>query len=165
MRERQYRLFGKVGVLDIIIVVLVILGLYAAFSYAVNMDVSAANGQKQIEYGVYLTKKDAAFEDRIEIGMNVYDSLKGQKIGTIVGYDVEPYSTIQPNIVTGEMVKSSVDGYYNYIVVISASADISEATTAVGSYEVAVGKEMFLRTKTFASGGYCVTLNVVGGEG
>ncbi|MBR2742655.1 MAG: DUF4330 domain-containing protein [Clostridia bacterium] len=163
MREKQYRLFGKIGVLDIIIVVLVILGFYAAFSYAVNLDVSAAGGQRPIEYGVYLTKKDASFEDKIEIGMNVYDSLKGAKIGTIVAYEKEPYSTIQPNIITGEMVKSDVEGYYNYIVVIGASADISEATTAVGNYEVAVGKEMYLRTKTFASGGYCVTLNY-GGE-
>lgn len=164
MREKQYRLFGKIGILDIIIVVLVIAGLAAAFSYAANMDASAAPGQKTIEYGVYLSKKDADFEDKLIIGMNVYDSLKGGKIGTLVSYEKEPYSTLQPNTTTGEIIKSQVDGLYNYIVVIASPADISESTVAVGSYEVAVGKEMFIKSKTFASPGFCVTLNI-GGEG
>jgi len=164
MRERQYRLFGKVGVLDIIIVVLIIAFLVSIFSYAANMDVSAAaGGQQDIEFGVYLSNKDADFEDNLVIGMNIYDSLKGGKIGTLASYEKEPYFTLQPNRTTGEIVKSEVDGRYNYIVVVSSSAEITENTVAVGNYEVAVGKEMFIKSKNFASPGFCITLDI-GGE-
>ena len=162
MREKQYRLFGKIGVLDILIVLFLIVAIVTMFNSVANTDVSAATGKEEIRYSVLIAKKDALLEDNLIAGMSVFDSLKGSKIGTLVSYEMVAHKTYKPDLATGKIVVSEVEGLYDYIVVISTPADISESAIAVGNYEVAVGKEMFVKTKTFASQCFCVEITIGG---
>ncbi len=150
--------------LDVIIVVVLIIALAFAFSYVSNADAASSTGQRDITYSAYIVKQSEGFGENIEPGMNVYDSLKGSKIGNIVSYERIPYATLNPNQITGEVVKSEVEGFYDYIITIETSATVSDGATAIGNYEIAVGKEVFVKCKNFASSSFCVALDIGGGK-
>lgn len=162
--QKNFKLFGKIGVLDIIIILLLIIGIFFALRFSVNTNAGAAANTQKVSYTILITKKKPGLEKDIIIGQKAFDSLKGSEIGVVSGYNVIPYKTTQPNGLTGDLIRSEVQGLYDIEVTITADAKVSQSGVMIGDYDVNVGKEMFIKSKSFASPGYCIGLDLEGGK-
>lgn len=162
--DKKFRLFGRIGVLDILIVLLIIIGIVFAMRFSVNTNAGAASSSQKITYTILLSKKMPGFENNIIAGQKVFDSLKGGEIGVILNYNVKPNLTTYPDLMTGKLVQAEVTGLNDIEVTISADARINTDAVMIGDYDIPVGKEMFIKTKGFASSGFCVKLDLEGGQ-
>lgn len=162
--DKNFRLFGKIGVLDIFIILILIIGVVFALRFSVNTNAGAAANTQKISFTVLITKRKPGLEKDIVIGQKAFDSLKGGEIGVVSGYNVKPYKSTQSNGLTGEMVRYEVQGLNDIEVTITADAKALQSGVMVGDYDVSVGKEMFIKSKSFASSGYCIGLDLEGGK-
>ena len=162
--DKRFRLFGKIGVFDILIILVIIIGVIFALRFSVNTNAGAASSTQKISYTVLISKKKPGLDKDIVIGQKVFDSLKGSEIGVITGYNVKPYKSTQVNGITGNLVRSEVQGMDDIEVTISADAKVSQSGVTIGDYDVNVGKEMFIKSKSFASNGFCIGLDLEGGK-
>jgi hypothetical protein len=162
--DKKFKLFGKIGVLDILIVLIIVIGVLFALRFSVNTNAGAAAGTQKITYTVLLAKKLPGFEKDIIAGQKVFDSLNGGEIGVVLGYEIRPNLTTYPNLTTGQLVQTQVEGLNDIEVTISADAKLLQDAVMIGDYDVPVGKEMFIKTKSFASTCFCIKLDLEGGQ-
>ena len=158
MIDRKFRIFGKVSILDILLVVLAVVALYVAAQFSAPQTVGAKPGDVRIRYTAELYKKTPDFFENIKVGEKVYDIEKNYEIGTVVDVYQAPYMEEAPDFKNGVIKRAAIDGLIYIYVVIEADAQITDSATMVGQYEVMVGKECFIRTKDFSSSAYFIKL-------
>ena len=166
MIDNKWRLFGKVSILDIVIAVVLIAVVAVAVvisnpAEAVSGDASASGN---LTFVVELSRKEAGYESNVVVGEKVYDNLKGIYLGTITDVKVEPYKVISADLENKIYREDEVDGLISVYITVDANAERSDMTTLVNDVEIAVGKELFVRSGQFASSGYCVKMDFNGGE-
>ena len=156
--DKNFRLFGVVSVIDIVIVIALIVFVLLALRFSAPQSAAAKPGDVPIRYTVEIQRRPPAFKDMIKVGDSVIDSQRGYQIGTIAGVSSKTYLEDSPDV-AGNMIKTAqVDGLEAVYIEIDAKAQITDYTTLIGSFEVLVGKEIYIRTKSFAAGGYVVAI-------
>lgn len=156
--DKNFRILGKVSIVDILLVVLLVAGLFVLQEFAAPRSVNAGPNDVKIEYTVELYRKDRGFSENVQIGEILYDSEKGYEIGTIVDVYEIPYREDSPDFENKVFKRADVEGISNVYVVVEAMAQITDASTNVGQYQVMVGKEAFVKSRSFAAGGYFVKI-------
>jgi hypothetical protein len=151
----------SIGILDLLILTLLAAGIFFALQLSVPA-AGAAGVQDNITFVVEMTKKEEAFVNSVKAGEKLYENLKGIYLGQVVEVKVEPYKAISPDLDTATYKQAAVSGLYNVYLTVKASAVSSGGSIMVNGYEVAVGKEMFVRTRSVASPGYCVKMDMGG---
>lgn len=158
MIDKNFRLFGKVSVIDIVIVIALILFAILARRFSAPQSAAAKPGDVTIRYTVEIQRRTPDFKDMIIVGGSVADSQRGYEIGTITNVYAQPYLEDVPDFDNNKIMRAPVDGLETVYIEIEAKAQVTDYTTMIGSYEVLVGKEVYIRTKDFAAGGYIVSL-------
>ena len=159
----RYRIFGRISVLDIALVFLLVVFLVLAQRFSAPQSAAAKPGDKTINYVVEVAKKPADFLDKIEIGADLYDSVRGYHIGKITDAYLGPYRDQTNDDGRGIIARPEVDDLYCVFVAVEAEAQVTEKSTLIGQYEVLVGKDAYIRAKGFVAGGYVVSLEGVRG--
>jgi len=166
MIDRRWRLFGRVSLIDVLLVAL--FAAVIAFMITISRPAEAAADTPQsgnFTFTVELSCKDAGYEDNVEIGARVYDNLKGIYLGTVRDVEVRPYKSLASDQQAGIWRESEVEGLNFVYVTVEGDAVRTDMTTTVNDVEVVVGKELFIRSGRFASGGYCVKTEYREGAG
>ena len=161
--DRQFRLFGKISLLDIALVVLLAAFIALAYRFSAPQSVAAKPGDRKIRYVVEIAKRTQDFAGQIKTGAKLYDSLKGYYIGDIVNVVTAPYKEDATDLDAGIIRRQPIDGLCYVYVTVEADAQVSERDTYVGQYQVLVGKTAYVKNADFAAGGYIVALNGVRG--
>ncbi|MCL2462374.1 MAG: DUF4330 domain-containing protein [Defluviitaleaceae bacterium] len=161
--DRKFRLFGKISILDIILVILLVIFVVLAYQFSAPQTVSAKAGDKQITYVVEIQKRKLDFADQIKVGAKLYDSIKGYYIGDITDVSTKPYTEDTYDTVDGKIVRPDIPGYYFIYVTVQAQAQVTDKDTLVGQYEVLVGETVYVKNADFAAGGYVVAMSGVRG--
>ncbi|MCL2352697.1 MAG: DUF4330 domain-containing protein [Firmicutes bacterium] len=161
--DRQFRLFGKISLLDIALVILLAAFIALAYRFSAPQSVAAKPGDRRITYVVEIAKRAPDFAGQIKTGAKLYDSLKGYYIGDITDVAVEPYVEDAPDLAAGVIRRAPIDGLCFIYVTVQADALVTEKDTLVGQYEVLVGKAVYVKNADFAAGGYVVSLDGVRG--
>ena len=156
MIDKRYRLFGLVNVIDIAIIAALIVFAVLALRFSAPQSASAKQGDVPITYTVEVQRRKPDFKENIKVGVPVEDSQRGYAIGTITGFYAEPYLEDTPDYANNVILRAPVDGLDTVYIQIKAMAQITDYTTTVGPFEVLVGKDIYIRTKDFAAGGYIV---------
>ncbi|MDR1914764.1 MAG: DUF4330 domain-containing protein [Clostridiales bacterium] len=156
MLDKNYRLFGRISIIDIVLFILLVVFVFSARRFSAPQSVAAAPGDVAIRYTLELQRKLPDYINKIQTDTDIYDNLRGYYIGRIVDVYDEPYLEDVPDHDNEIIRRVPVDGLRTVYVVVEAAAQITEQTTTVGSYEILVGKDVFVRSKDFASSGFVV---------
>ncbi|MCL2618177.1 MAG: DUF4330 domain-containing protein [Defluviitaleaceae bacterium] len=161
MIDKRFRLFGKLSVMDVLLVAGVALIVYAGVQFSAPVSVEASPSDTTIIYTVELTNKRSDFLDNVLVGETLFDSVRGFEIGRIISVDSRPFYADAPDFESNTIRKGEVEGFSFIYIEVEAQAQITDRATSVGHFDVMVGMEMFVRTRDFASTGFVVRLERV----
>lgn len=161
MIDKKFRLFGVIGIADLLLAALLIVFVILALRFSAPQSVSAKPGDTQVQYTIELYKKEPSFKDKVKVGTKIYDSLKGYEIGTIIDVYTEPYKEDVSDYDRGILTRAEVEGLDYVYVVVQANAQITDQATLIGQYEIMVGKDVFVKSRDFAAGGFIVVIDGV----
>ncbi|MGI6031051.1 MAG: DUF4330 family protein [Eubacteriales bacterium] len=157
----------RLGLLDVLIVLAVVVVVALAVLISGNRSEDAADGAagNTITFQVEMQLVPEDFAQDIAVGDLVYDSKKGDYLGKVEQVEMVPYRALSYNRSEKAYKEAEVEGAWNAMVTVSAQAQPSSRSTMIGSVKVGVGEEMFLKSEHFTGSGYCVVMNLEGGEG
>ena len=159
--DRKGRLFEKVSIIDLTIVIVV--ALVAIFLYNFifgGSTVMEVEDQKEtITYTVEFQKVNQAFGQMPMPGGPVYNSSKSYFIGTIVASESMPYVAAVENYGAGSFELAEHQGLYTVLLTIEAKADVDPYGFMVGRQIIKVGERVPVKGKGFASYGYIVAID------
>ncbi len=151
---KKYRLFGIINPLDVLILISVIALVVAGFFFAAPREASASAGSPTVRYTIELAEREEGFYKEITPGATVSDIEKGYVIGTIIEAYGLPYMEDAPDEDDEIFRRAVVDGLEFTYIVVEAPVTVSDYSTNIGEYSIAVNKEVFVKSKAFAGRGY-----------
>lgn len=125
--DNKGKLFGKINILDLSVVVVILLAAFLCFAkFSSFADKSINSGEKQV---VYTLKAKAIRQlscDAIEIGDKLYDKETNAYIGTIIEKRQEP-ATEYVNMVDGSITKKAeIPNKYDLYFDVECSAEVND---------------------------------------
>lgn len=152
------------GLLDVLIILVVLLVVAGGIWWATGRGTDSQGGT-EVTFSVELQRVPADFTSSIQAGDKVYDSQKGGYLGEVVSAEITPYTILTYSQNDRTYHDYVVEGLYNAVVTVKGSAQVTDRSTSIGGVTVAVGKEMYLKSRGFAGSGYCIIENLGGGQG
>src|SRR5680860_890561 len=133
------RLFGKVSVVDLFVLLLLVA--LALFAYARFAGTDTVEGPYELTLTVEKVR-DATFA-QFEVGDTVTDE-GGTVLGHVASFSVTPTRT-EVSTDDGRLVEQPSPVFSDVSVVVEGRTDLSSATIRVGSLRLAVGKVLTVR--------------------
>jgi len=151
----------KISVFDIIIVAVLLVAAFAVFMILKPKDVKvAAPDTTPMEYTVELVQVPSAAADLIQPGDAVKDSARNYDIGTVVSYEVTPFTTQSPDEETLEVKNAELGRYNNIILTIQADMLTGGGgLTTESGYQVTVGTKVYVSGPCYAGTGYIIAVD------
>jgi hypothetical protein len=157
---KKYRLFGVINPFDVLIVIGVIALVWFASVFSAPKQAAARPGDTPVRYTIELSEKEAGFHEKIRPGAAVFDSLRGYDIGRVIRAYALPYREDAADEEAGVFRRAVVEGMEFTYIEVEAYAQISDAAIGIGQYDIAVNKEVFVRSKHFAGQGYITAIDM-----
>ena len=140
---KNYKLFGKIPIFDIIVVLVIIVAAFFAF----KIFMSSKTGQtvtetqyKTIRYTVEFQNVSKMVDGVPEAGEKVRDVKTNSDIGVVVSSEVKPFKVTTHNLMTGEPVTSIYEDRQNVEVVIETTASVSDMGISVNGVRFGIGR-------------------------
>ncbi len=157
--DKRGRLFGKVSIIDVLIVlILVLAAIFAAKFFKTNDKAASAT---KIHYTVQINKVEEDVYNAIVDGTAVFDSVKNTPLGKVVSHDKTPYKEVNEDIINGKYVVNTIPDLYNVLVTIEADAYVTDSSIKVGKNIIRVNARLDINTKDFLGTTYVVGLKVL----
>lgn len=156
------RLFGKINIVDLLIVLLIIS--IAAVGYSVFLggsDKQVVESSKVV-YDFEITNVSKDFIDAITPGNPIRDSVRGNELGTVVSKASKKATMLNEDLTNGRYIIAEVPNSYDVVITIEAKANITPANVIVGGAEVKVGKKFFIKGKGYANQGFVTKMTLMG---
>jgi len=157
---RKYRLFGIINPIDVLLVVAAVLLIWGAYILAQPQTV-AADGGRLIRYTFELGERPAGFYQTIELGAPAYYGGQNWLIGEVVEVYSRPFMTDAPDERAGIIRRVPVEGLEFTYIVIEAWANVSDSSTSIGDFWVAVNRQVPIRSRDFAGIGFITRIEMV----
>ena len=166
---RDFKLFGVLHLADIMWIVLLIALIPVGIRFSMPREVAAHTGDTVVRFTVELGARPAdgvqapraGFYQNITIGDPVFDGSIGLHLGTIVDAYAQPFQTRVFNEAIGTIAQAEVEGLELTYVVIESGVTISDYETLIGNFPISVGRNVAVRSKSFAGAGYIVSVERV----
>jgi len=156
------RLFGKINIIDLLIVLLVIAiagGVYLVFFGGSDKQVVETS---KVIYDFEITNVNKDFVDAINMGDFIRDSTRGNELGTVVSKAPRKATMLNEDLINGRYIIAEVPDAYDVVITIEADADITPANIIVGGAEIKVGKKFFIKGKGYANQGFVTKITLMG---
>lgn len=164
--DEKGRLFGKISIIDFIVIVVVIVGVawfgYARFGRNLGAEIEAR--QEPVRYAIVIPAIRPTTADALEKGGKVFEFKTGTEIGTIRGVSTAPAEVYTLNQ-DGTLFKSVTEERVDTIIEIDATATVGDNVITVNGVEVRVGTSIGVTTKWAQVSGYIMTLDILEGSG
>ena len=163
MIDKNGRLFGKISIIDLLIVVVILAILAGAYMilFGGSSPIEIAAEGTTIRYQVEMQHETETFSKQPSIGGSVFNSSKNYGIGSLVDIEIyEAMDTVE-NVMTGTFDRVSMPGFYDVILTIEAQAVVTDSTIKIGQQEVRIGEKIPVKGKGFADYGYVVGLQIL----
>ncbi len=156
MIDEKGRLFGKLNLLDLFLIILfVAIAIFACLFLSGN---SGSNSTVPVSYVVEIQNKEEAYFDHVIIGETVSDGITGAYLGTISGFEKKPAQVIaQAN---DKLVIANPEGRFDGYITISADATEAYPDLVLGGEPIKIGSEIAYRSETLAMHGYIVDIHL-----
>lgn len=153
------------GLLDILIILAVLVVIAGGIWWATGRGNNAQSGGSEVTFSVELKQVPADFTEGIQAGDKVYDSQKGGYMGEVVSAEITPFTILAYSQNDRTYHDTTVEGVYNAVITVKGNAEVTDRSVTMGGVSIAVGKELFLKSKSFAGSGFCIIENLGGGQG
>ncbi len=156
------RLFGKVNIVDLLIVLLIIAiagGVYFAFFGGADKQVVETS---KVVYDFEITNVNKDFVDAITAGDPIRDNVRGNELGTVVSKVFRKATMLNEDLINGRYVIAEVPDAYDVVITIEGKANITPANIIIGGAEVKVGKKFSIKGKGYANQGFVTKITLIG---
>ena len=154
---RKYRLFGRISVLDVLIVIACVALVYGGYLFAVPRQVDGATG-RPIRFTLELLDRPEGFYAEIEEGIVIVDSVLDMDLGHVVRTYSQPLWRETSDLETQIIRRSFIEGREITYVVIETIADVCDFETVVNQVRIAVNRQISVRSRDFSGGGFITHL-------
>ena len=154
---KNYRLFGIISPIDVLLVVGIVALVWAVNLFAAPQQ-AAAEGGTLVRFTIELPARPEGFHQTIEPGPIVWDSVRGLNIGNVVYAYGLPFLEDAPDEANNIIRRSPVEGLEFTYIVVEAWADVSDYATEIGQYIVRVNQEIAARSRDFAGLGFITSV-------
>lgn len=153
--DEKGKLFGKVNLLDLILVVIILAVIAAAC-------ILFAGGPKAgatlpVTYTVEIQNKDEAYFAHVVEGETVTDGITGVYVGKIKDFEKKPAVVLTQ--ADNRIVAASPEGRYDGYVQIEVEAGVSYPDLLASDIELKIGSEIAFRSESLAMHGYIVAVD------
>lgn len=150
------KLLKRINFIDCLLLIIFAAALFFLRDFAAPAVSPKSSGDVLISYTVELFRREDVFINNVKTGEKLYDVERGYEIGVITDVYALPYYEDSPDFENGVIEYAPVEGLSNIYAVAQARAQITDYATNIGQYQLMVGKEAFVRTKSFSAGAYIV---------
>lgn len=149
--DSRGRIFGKVNIIDLLIVVMVLTAAYGYWHARSGSTGLAAlrGGDRQVEAVFVVSNVRPATSTAIKVGDKVNDSKTNTYLGEVTAVRVEP-AEIAVTMPDGRVYESTSKTRQDVWVTIRGSGRVSPNAITLGSTEIRVGAQISLKTNIFA---------------
>lgn len=155
------KLFGKITIFDIIIVLLFICVAIFAYRYLYSSTGSKlGNTYFTTTCSVRLDNLPIGTFDRIAKDDMIYDNETNLFVGKVVSAEKQEYTKVIEDYENNKFVQAVIPDRETVILNVEVSVyDAGCDLITANNYYVKVGKELFLRGPSYAGGGYVITID------
>ncbi len=156
--DEKGKLFGKVNLLDLLVVLIIIVALAFGGYYFIGKDGSVGS-KMSIEYTVEVVKKDEKFFEHIIPGESVVDGKTKQPMGEIVSFEKHDCKIISQDDRDMSLKLDTVEGKFDGTIKIRLDADVSYPDFKSGNETIKIGKSVEYRSESAAIHGYIIGID------
>ena len=146
---RNYRLFGIINPIDVLIVIAITALIYGLSLFAPPQHVLADRGV-MVRFEIELHDMPAGFFEVVERGTTVVDGTRGFGIGTVVYAYPSPHLMDAPDENYNIIRRVPVEGREITHVVIETWANVTDYAIEIGTFHLRTGMEIPVRNFSFA---------------
>ena len=158
--DKKGRLFGKVNIVDLIIILVILSligGIYFVFFGGSDKQVVETS---KIVYEFEITNVNKDFFDAITPGDPIRDNIRGNEIGTVVSKVFRKATMLNEDLINGKYVIVEVPDAYDVVITIEGKANITPANIIVGGAEIKIGKKFSIKGKGYANQGFVTKITL-----
>ena len=160
MIDKNGRIFGKLNVVDALVIVLV-LGLVFAAVYRFTASGMVREADQRVRFTLMIEGVRDLQVPYYITGLMAFDARNGQYIGRIAGIQYETLTTTMP-LPDGTVIMAEMPGVLRLFVDIEADARVTPTAILVhGAYELNVGRRLHLNTKFIDVEGIIVGVDIL----
>lgn len=160
--DKKGKLFGKINILDIFIVILFICILFVAVKF-LSPSLIGGDGAKtpEVVYTIEVTNQPLSFFESIEKGDMVYGENTTEQMGTIEAVNTMPSVINVEDKESMKIVKNTIPDKYDGLVKVRSKAEISNPDITVSGKDIKVGELAARRTENTILRGYIVAIEPI----
>lgn len=150
MRKVKINFFDVAIIITVAVVAIGVLGFYYT-KQKKHVDTG-----KTIKYVLELNDNPKGFSESIKAGDALYDNVKNYYMGKVSEVEVAPNMKLGNDLVNGRIVESEVTSKEKVLITVEAIVTDtgSDLIVSGSSYDVRVGKEVYLKGNGYAGVGY-----------
>ena len=145
--DNNGKLFGKISIFDIIILLLIIVVSAGTFYKFRSEQTNVEGGQKTLVYTVRIPNVRWFTLQYYEVGQRCFDTRSGEEIGRIVAVRSEPFWDVYQDMRGNALLVEVPDKINIEIDVKTTGLETDRGYYASGTYELKAGSDIFLTTK------------------
>ncbi|WP_373000461.1 DUF4330 domain-containing protein [Lutispora sp.] len=145
------RLFGKINIIDLFIVLVVTVLLGGMYAMLFTKNTKDAAHISKVLYDIEVKNVSKNFVNAINTGEPIRDSVRGNNLGIVVNKIVYSASAINMDMVQGKYVKVEIPDLYDVKITVEADANITPTDILVDGTDIRVGKQLSIKGKGYAN--------------
>lgn len=155
--DEKGKLFGKINILDLIIIAVVVLAL--VFGLLMFTRDKAASGTVRTVYTIEVLQEEPEYFDHIIVGEPVEDGQTRDPMGKIVDVEISPSEFVATNMTDGKFQIEELEGKYDGLISIELDAEVKYPDIIGGKEAIKIGKKLALRSSSAAMTGFVVAMD------
>ena len=155
--DRKGKIFEKVSIVDIGIVLLVVMAILGVRMYIAGQrgEVRVAAKPIPITLQVECTQLTETIAGSIMEGADIYNSVSGTYLGKITGVVIKEAEATSRDVESGRFIKTKVPERYDVTVIIDASGHVTDRNIAVSGEKILIGSSRaYLRSAGYVFSGF-----------
>ncbi|MBE5821935.1 MAG: DUF4330 family protein [Clostridiales bacterium] len=157
---KDKKLFGKLNIIDLLIIILVIVVAIIAYAF-LKGDTPSLTTSTQNEYNftIQIQKSEKNIFDKINIGDKIYDNENNSYLGEVVSKEKNEYRELVDDYKNNKKVYATNDKYININITVKNNLqDKGNNLVTNEEYKVKVGKQVAIRGNNYAGKGYIILI-------
>ena len=144
MIDSKGKLFGKISIIDLVIVLVVIAAIAGVGYKLTQSKVASGATEHDIKTVLYLDELYTPVAETLKAGDVVKESIQGANFGKVTDIKLDKSVSWYPNT-QGAVVKSSKDGYNSVTLTIQGKGIVGTNGVSIGNYNYYIGKTLEFR--------------------
>jgi hypothetical protein len=161
--DKKGKLFGKINIIDLVVVVVILFFAYNAFSTTNEIESEEVMQSEEAYMTLEFREVHSNFLNVVEVGDVVKDSVRGFVLGEITEVESESYKEMVTTT-DGKVEYKSIPGLYNIQVVLDIQGIFDGNGVLVQSKRYYIGSETRIKTEDYVTDAFVLDISKNEGE-